>query len=115
MCTSLLESLGYRVTASASAPEALQRFCLDPQAYDLLLTDLTMPVLTGEKLAAEIHRYRPKLPIVVFTGFSESLSEADCRQAGIHKVISKPILRHELAAVVRQALDRRRSRSKASA
>jgi PAS domain S-box-containing protein len=115
MCTSLLESLGYRITACANAPEALQRFCLDPQAYDLLLTDLTMPVLTGEKLAAEVHRYRPNLPVVVFTGFSESLSEADCRQAGIHKVISKPILRHELAAVVRQALDTNRPRSKASA
>jgi PAS domain S-box-containing protein len=115
MCASLLESLGYQVTACGSSSQALQRFCRQPRAFDLLLTDLTMPGLTGEKLAAEVHRYRPHLPVVLFTGFSESLSETARHQVGIHCVIGKPILRHELAAAIRQALAQQRRARKAIA
>jgi PAS domain S-box-containing protein len=107
MCTAALERLGYTVTARGNPSEALRLFCLQPQAFDLLLTDLTMPSLTGDKLASEVHRYRGELPVVLFTGFSESLSEEVRRQAGIHTIISKPILRHELATAVRQALDQK--------
>jgi signal transduction histidine kinase/ActR/RegA family two-component response regulator len=107
MCASVLERLGYRVTARGNPSDALRLFCRQPQGFDLLLTDLTMPALTGDQLAGEVHRYRAELPVILFTGFSESLSKAACRQAGIHTVISKPILRHELAAAVRQALDKR--------
>jgi PAS domain S-box-containing protein len=107
MCAAALERLGYTVTARGNPSEALRLFCLQPQAFDLLLTDLTMPTLTGDKLAAEVHRYRGGLPVVLFTGFSETLSEEVCRQAGIHTIISKPILRHELATAVRQALDQK--------
>jgi CheY-like chemotaxis protein len=105
MCVSALGRLGYQVTARGNPSEALQLFCLQPQAFDLLLTDLTMPTLTGDKLANEVHRHRPELPVVLFTGFSDSLSEKARQQAGIHTVISKPILRQELAVAVRQALD----------
>ncbi|MEJ2639170.1 MAG: ATP-binding protein [Desulfosarcinaceae bacterium] len=105
MCTSVLERLGYQVTAQGNPSEALQLFCQKPQAFDLLLTDLTMPTLTGDKLAYEVHRYRPGLPVVLFTGFSDSLSKELRRQSGIHTVISKPILRQELAMAIRRALD----------
>jgi CheY-like chemotaxis protein len=105
MCTSVLERLGYQVTARGNPAKALQLFCLQPQAFDLLLTDLTMPTLTGDKLAYEVHRLRAEMPVVLFTGFSDFLSEEACRRAGIHTVISKPLLRHELAVAVRQALD----------
>jgi CheY-like chemotaxis protein len=105
MCTSVLERLGYRVTARGNPSEALQLFCIQPQAFDLLLTDLTMPTLTGDKLAYEVHRYRSELPVVLFTGFSDSLSEELRQKAGIQTVISKPILRQELAMAVRRALD----------
>jgi PAS domain S-box-containing protein len=105
MCASVLERLGYRVTARGNPSEALQLFCIQPKAFDLLLTDLTMPTLTGDKLAFEVHRYRSDLPVVLFTGFSDSLSKELRLQAGIHTVISKPILRQELAMAVRRALD----------
>ncbi|MDJ0781670.1 MAG: PAS domain S-box protein [Desulfosarcinaceae bacterium] len=105
MCASALERLGYQVTARGNPSDALRLFCLQPQAFDLLLTDMTMPGFTGDKLAGEVHRYRGDLPVILFTGFSESLSEEIRRQAGIHTVLSKPILRHQLAVAVRQTLD----------
>lgn len=105
MCAAALERLGYTVTARGNPSEALRLFCLQPQAFDLLLTDLTMPALTGDQLAVEVHRHRGELPVVLFTGFSDSLSEEVRRQAGIHTVISKPILRNELAIAVRETLD----------
>jgi len=103
----MLERLGYKVTARESGVDALEVFRLDPSRFDLLLTDQTMPVLTGVDLAMEILRIRPSFPILLTTGFSDLVNEEKARSIGIREFITKPILMKELAAALRRALDGR--------
>ena len=101
----MLESLGYRVTAYTSSRDALQDFGDAPQAFDMVLTDMTMPELTGEELAHAILQKRPDIPIILCTGFNEHMNEERARRLGIRRLIYKPIVRNTLADVVRNALD----------
>jgi nitrogen-specific signal transduction histidine kinase/ActR/RegA family two-component response regulator len=101
----LLTTLGYRVTTETDPHHALEMFLEQPQAFDLIITDLIMPGLTGEALAAEILKYSPRMPIIVCTGFRERLSEDQLSQSGIKGILYKPITIHHLAQVIRQVLD----------
>ncbi len=101
----MLKSLGYEVTVRTSSNEALEVFREQPDKYDLLLTDMTMPEMTGKDLAQEFLRLRPDFPIILCTGFSEIVSEESAQQIGIKAFVMKPIIMRELAETVRQVLD----------
>ena len=99
-----LERLGYRVTGRTSAAEALSLFREKPGEFDLVLTDQTMPGMTGEKLAREILSLRPGITVILSTGFSELVQETDARALGIRDFILKPFSISEIAEKIRKAL-----------
>jgi signal transduction histidine kinase len=101
----LLESLGYRVKAFTDPVAALDFFEREPEGIDLVLTDMTMPGLTGDQLALKLMALRHDIPIILCTGFSIKIDEERARSLGIRAFINKPILRGDLAVVLRQVLD----------
>jgi PAS domain S-box-containing protein len=106
MTREMLMNLGYDVVSESGGAEALNTFQLQPNRFDLVITDQTMPQMTGKRLAQEMMLIRPDLPIILCTGFSASINEEQALSMGIRAFIRKPILRNELAAIVRRALDR---------
>ncbi len=104
--TRILESLGYKVTSRSSSVEALQLFEERFADFDLLLTDLTMPKMTGDKLAEKCLTISSGLPVVMVTGFSERISEERAREIGIREFLHKPMTRTQLAMAIRSALDK---------
>ena len=100
-----LESRGYRVTALSDSREALKKFQEQPASFDLLITDLTMPGLTGDELAQAVLTIKPSLPIIMCTGYSETVSEEKALAMGIKKYIFKPMRGDELLEAVREVLD----------
>lgn len=100
----VLEELGYEVTTHTSSLEALEAFRAAPSRYDVVITDQTMPNLSGEDLAREILRIRPDIPIVLCTGFSHTMTEEKARELGIRKFMMKPILRHDLVLALQEVL-----------
>jgi len=101
-----LRSLGYRTCIQTSSMNALQLFkCSPKEEYDLVIVDGIMPGLTGDRLAEEISRVRPGIPIILFTGFSSILSKEALSKAGIRSIISKPALDSALEREVRNLLD----------
>jgi PAS domain S-box-containing protein len=102
---SLLSNLGYKVTVETQSVRALKKFQQDPSAFDLLITDHTMPELTGRDFARSILEMRPDLPIILCTGYTAAFSEQEALQLGIKKYIIKPISTKTLARVVREVLD----------
>ena len=101
----LLEGLGYEVTAKNSSVEALALFKADPGRFDLIVTDHTMPDMTGFELAKACMALRPDVPIILATGFSHLVDAATANEAGIRAFIMKPLTKGELARTVRRALD----------
>jgi signal transduction histidine kinase len=101
----LLTTLGYRVVTETVPQRALEIFLDRPRAFDLIITDLIMPGLTGEALAAEMLKHSPRTPILVCTGYSERMSEDQLIQIGLKGILYKPIAIHHLAQVIRQVLD----------
>ena len=101
----MLGSLGYEVTTCDTAIAALELFRSDPSAFDLVITDMTMPLMTGDRMAIEMMRLRPDLPVIICTGFNELLSNERVRQIGIRALLMKPFLKNEAATVIRQVLD----------
>ena len=100
----MLERLGYAVAGAVSAQEALDLFKEDPAGFDLIITDQTMPVMTGDKLAAAMQAIRPDIPIILSTGFSEVLREDEARARGIKDIILKPYSISEIAARIQKVL-----------
>ncbi len=101
----LEEVFGYTVTVRTSSVDALQLLHAQPHRFDLVITDLTMPHLAGDRLAREILAIRKDLPIILMTGFSETINEERCRQLGIAGFLLKPPLSVDLARLVRKVLD----------
>ncbi|ADK83767.1 multi-sensor hybrid histidine kinase [Desulfarculus baarsii DSM 2075] len=101
----LLGCLGYRVAVFQDSRQALYAFQNDPSAFDLLITDQTMPGLTGEALIRRMLALRPDLPVILCTGYSESLKPDDAARLGVRLFLYKPFSHRELAAAVRQVLD----------
>lgn len=106
-----LEGLGYRVNGSTDSPEALSMFKADPGAYDLVITDMAMPRMTGDQLAIEILKIRPDIPILLCTGYSEKLSEEDAYEIGICSFAMKPLNKADFAVYVREAIDKAKGSS----
>ena len=101
----VLERLGYQVTALTDSTEALKTFSSDPSRFDLVITDQTMPGMTGVQLARELLKIRPDIPIILCTGHSETVSPEMAMEAGIREFLMKPLVKQELAQVVRRVLD----------
>jgi CheY-like chemotaxis protein len=99
------EDLGYRVTACTSSVDALRKFEDDPASFDLVLTDQTMPHLTGFELAGKMLAIRPDIPIILTTGYSEVVNELQARAIGIREYLMKPITPENLAEAIRHVLD----------
>ncbi|MGD9368460.1 MAG: response regulator [Desulfobacteraceae bacterium] len=101
-----LGRLGYSVTARTSSIEALELFRVKPHTFDLVITDMTMPNLTGDKLAAELMKIRHDIPIILCTGYSQRISEETALEIGIKAFVYKPMVRADLARTVRKVLDK---------
>ncbi len=100
-----LSRLGYTVTVKTSSEEALAAFKNHPSKYDLLITDQTMPVLSGAKLAREVLHIRPDIPIILCTGYSATISKKEAMEIGIKKFLFKPVGKKDLARTIRNVLD----------
>ena len=100
-----LERLGYLVETKMDPLEALELFRSKPDQFDLIITDMTMPKMTGDKLTREILNVRPKIPIILCTGFSEKINEEKAKEMGAAGYLDKPHYKRDLAIRVRQALD----------
>ncbi len=101
----MLESLGYTVTCATGGRQARDMVASAPAGFDLVLTDQTMPGLTGMELMRELRAFRPNLPVILSTGFSRTASEEDALAAGARGFLAKPYTRRQLAECVRAALD----------
>jgi CheY-like chemotaxis protein/anti-sigma regulatory factor (Ser/Thr protein kinase) len=101
----MLERLGYRVTTHTSSLEALNAFSNQPEAFDLVITDQTMPGMTGIDLARRMLQIRPEISIIVSTGYSNLMSEEKARSYGIKGFALKPIAKKDIAALIRKVLD----------
>jgi signal transduction histidine kinase/ActR/RegA family two-component response regulator len=102
----ILERLGYRVAARTSSVEALEAFQAQPEKFDLVITDLTMPNMTGTELAKRLIDIRSDIPIILCTGFSEAISKKKAKAIGIREYVMKPITMHGLAMTIRKVLDK---------
>jgi PAS domain S-box-containing protein len=100
-----LMSLGYEVVTTKSSRDALDIFKAEPERFDLLITDYTMPHLTGIDLAKEILTIREGIPIILCTGHSDFVSPEIARKAGIREFLMKPLSKQELAEAIRRMLD----------
>jgi PAS domain S-box-containing protein len=106
MGKAFLESLGYDVVTETSSREALALFIRQPDGFDLVITDMTMPEMTGERLAKELRHIRPAIPIILCTGFSHHLNEEEAKAIGIGAFLMKPFGLRELAETVRTVLQK---------
>ncbi len=100
-----LKSLGYQVTTRTSSVEALELFRSKPNEFDLVITDMTMPNMTGDSLAIELMEIRSDIPIILCTGYSKKISDEDASGIGIKAFAYKPIVKADLAKTVRKVLD----------
>jgi PAS domain S-box-containing protein len=105
MGSKILTRLGYAVTTRTSSIEALELFRAKPGAFDLVITDMTMPNLTGDKLAVELMKIRGDIPIILCTGYSKKISDETALEIGIKAFTYKPMVRADLAKTVRKVLD----------
>jgi CheY-like chemotaxis protein len=100
----LLESLGYQAEASNSSEEALDLFLARAEEFDLVLTDMSMPGLTGVMLSKAILSIRPEIPVILCTGFSEQINEESAKRIGITSFLLKPVVKRQLAHELAHAL-----------
>jgi CheY-like chemotaxis protein len=101
----VLERLGYQVTALTDSTDALKTFSSDPSQFDLVITDQTMPRMNGLRLAKELLKIRPDIPIILLTGHSDDVTPDSLEEAGIKEFLMKPLVKQELAQVIRRVLD----------
>ncbi len=107
MAKSMLEQLGYSVTTSLNGIEALVLFRSQPEAFDLVITDQTMPQLTGVELSGQLLKLRPDIPIILCTGYSSLVSRKKADSIGIKEFALKPLQRKDLAVLIRKVLEDR--------
>jgi CheY-like chemotaxis protein len=106
-----LQRLGFHVTAQATSGGALECFKASPSSFDAVITDQTMPQMSGLELTAELKRVRPDIPVILATGYSAETGEKEAAVFGLAGIIGKPIDFAELTSLIRDALDRKESTS----
>ncbi|RLB76707.1 MAG: hypothetical protein DRH24_17435 [Deltaproteobacteria bacterium] len=100
-----LQRLGYTVSIRTSSKEALELFRTKPNDFDLVITDMTMPNMTGDSLANELMKIRPDIPVILCTGYSKNITDETAAKIGIKAFAYKPIVKADLAKIVRKVLD----------
>jgi PAS domain S-box-containing protein len=100
----MLQRLGYTVATRTSSVEALELFKANPDRFDLIITDIVMPNMTGEKLAEKMMDIRSDIPVILCTGYSEKITRKHASDMGIQSFLMKPLVMRDLATTVRQAL-----------
>jgi nitrogen-specific signal transduction histidine kinase/ActR/RegA family two-component response regulator len=105
MAAQTLEKLGYTVTTAKNGFEALTIFRENPKRFDLVVSDITMPKMPGDRLAGEILKIRPDMPLLLATGYSDRIKDASGLATGIRGILEKPLSKRELADTIRRALD----------
>jgi PAS domain S-box-containing protein len=103
----MIENLGYTVLTRTSSIEALELFRNNPSKFDLVITDMTMPAMTGDKLAQRMMEIRQDIPIILCTGYSEYITEERAKRIGIREFVMKPLVVKELSKTIRKVLDER--------
>jgi len=101
----ILKKLGYRVESTTSPDRALEMFRRRPNRFDLVITDMTMPRLTGDELAVKLMQIRPDIPIILCTGYNESISKQRAKDLGIRAFEKKPLVIRELAVTIRRVME----------
>ena len=101
----VLERLGYKVTSTTKSLEAFELFKASPEQFDLIVSDMNMPDMTGIQLTAKIKTIRKNIPVIICTGFSDQIFGDTREKYGIFRFIMKPVVRAELAKAIREALD----------
>ena len=97
--------MGYAVTNYTNSSKALLAFRSNPEGFDLVITDMTMPHMTGDEMALEMMKVRPDIPVILSTGHSEQITEEKALALGIRGFLLKPIQRRNLAQKIREVLD----------
>ena len=105
----ILDRLGYSATTRTSSIEALALFQAKPNDFDLVVTDMTMPNLSGDQLAIELMKVRKDIPVILCTGYSKRMTDESAAKIGIKAFTYKPIIKADLAKTVRKVLDAGRS------
>ena len=105
----MLERLGYQVTSRVSSLEALEAFRANPGRFDIVITDMAMPNMAGDKLSDELTKIRTDIPVLLCTGFSETMSEEKATSLGIKGFIFKPIVMQDFAQKIREVLNKNKS------
>jgi len=100
----LLEKLGYRVDIETDSTKALERFKQDPDAWDVIVTDMTMPKLSGSQLSRKILSIRPYIPIILCTGYHEQMTREKALEIGIKDYVRKPVILKEMSKLLRKVL-----------
>ncbi|MGD8264116.1 MAG: cache domain-containing protein, partial [Desulfobacterales bacterium] len=108
----MLERLGYQVTTQTNSLDALTLFRKNPEAFDLVITDMTMPNMTGDILAQKMMSVRPDIPIIVCTGYSERINKKKVKEMGIKELALKPVVMQDIADMIRRTLDDTRADSR---
>ncbi len=101
----ILERLGYTVTTRTSSVDTLETFKARPDSFDLVISDMTMPEITGDKLAKQLKQIRPDIPIILCTGFSDRIDDEKAKSIGVTALVMKPIVKSVLAKAIREILD----------
>ena len=102
----MLERLGYKITSRSGSIDALGAFRAAPDKFDLVITDMAMPNMSGDKLSVELSKIRPDIPILLCTGFSEAMSEEKAASVGINGFLLKPIVMKDLSQKIREVLNK---------
>jgi PAS domain S-box-containing protein len=111
----MLERLGYRVTAKTNSVEALDLFRQTPDEFDLVITDMTMPDMTGDVLSRRLISIRPDIPIIVCTGYSARINPDIIKEIGIKEMAMKPVVMKDIAQMIHRVLSRKTDRHKKTA
>jgi DNA-binding NtrC family response regulator len=107
----MLQHLGYQVVTKSNGLDALKAFREKPDLFDLVVTDMTMPKMTGERLARELIKIRPNITVILCTGYSEQINAEKAHAIGISAFVRKPLTLMRLAEAVRNVLDHQDSAS----
>ena len=106
MTGQILERLGYTVQTETSPATVLELFQSQPDNFDLVITDMTMPQMTGVKLSGELKAIRPDIPVIVCTGHSSLIDEEKAKEMGIDGYVMKPIVKSDISIAIRAVLDK---------
>ncbi|MBU0988148.1 MAG: response regulator, partial [Proteobacteria bacterium] len=101
----ILTNLGYDVITATESLTALEIFISQPDRFDLVITDQTMPKMTGLELSRKLHAVRPNLPVIICTGFSEIINGKTAKQIGVSHILYKPATRRDMALAVKKVFD----------